>query len=144
MPSKYFAIDAATGLIKRALAQAAVTASGFIGTQHDQGAAVITDLIAIIQIEAIDIASTDEVYTFRVVGSNIADRSDAQTLGMIDVRAASLATLQTVVGAAGQQLQIRCRSERDETAFRYLDLHLAVAGTTPSITFGAYFSKEVA
>lgn len=143
MPSKFFAIDASTGLIKRALAQAAVTTSGFVGVQHDQGAAAITDLIAIIQIEAIDVASTDEVYTFRVVGSNVADRSDGQTLAMIDVRASSLATLQTVVGAAGQQLQLRCRTERDETAFRYVDLHLAVAGTTPSITFGAYLSKEL-
>lgn len=144
MPSKYFALDAATGLIKRELGLAAVTATAYIGTQWDQGAAVITDLVAVIQIEAIDISSTNEVYTFRVTGSNVADRSDAQVLGMAMVGDASTITIETVDSAAGDQIVIRCRTERNNTSFRYIDLHLTAAGTTPSITFGAFFSKELA
>ena len=144
MPSQYYAIDASTGLIKRALAQAAVTATGYIGTQWDQGGAVITDCICVIQIEAIDVASNDEIYTFRIVGSNVADRSDAQILGEIRTGRSTALTVETVNGAAGQQLTIRFRTEKNDVPFRYIDLHLVAAGTTPSITFGAYISKEMA
>lgn len=143
MPSQYFAIDAATGLIKRALAQAAITATGYIGTQWDQGAAVITDGICVIQIEAIDVASANETYTFRIVGSNVADRSDAQVLGVAQTGHANTLTVETVNGAAGQQLTIRFRTEKNDIPFRYIDLHLIAAGTTPSITFGAYITKEL-
>lgn len=143
MPSKLFAIDASTGLIKRALAQAAVTATGYIGTQWDQGGAAITDAVCVIQIEAIDVASANEVYTFRITGSNVADRSDAQVLAVAQTGHAATITIETVAGAAGQQLVLRFRTEKNDTAFRYIDLHLIAAGTTPSITFGAYISVEM-
>ena len=143
MPSKLYAIDASTGLIKRALGQAAITATAYVGTQWDQGGAVITDAICVIQIEAIDVASANETYKFRIVGSNIADRSDGQILGVAETGHAGTLTVETVAGAAGQQIVIRFRTEKNDTAFRYIDLHLLAAGTTPSITFGAYISKEI-
>jgi hypothetical protein len=144
MVTKTFAIDAGTGLIKRALGSAAVTATAYIGTQWDQGAAVVTDAICRIVLEAIDISSTNEVYTFRIVGSNVADRSDGQVLAMAVVGDASTITIETVDSAAGDVIDLRFRTERNDTAFRYIDLHLTLAGTTPSITFGAYTSKELA
>jgi len=140
MPSRYFAIDASAGLIKRATGLAAVTATAYVGTQWDQKAAVITEGICVIQLSAIDVASADEVYTFRVVGSNVADRSDGQVLGQIQT--GIVVSPGTVVGAAGDQLTIRFLTERNDTSFRYVDLHLTAAGTTPSITFSAFFSKE--
>lgn len=140
--SKYFAIDAATGLIKRELGSAAVTADAYIGTQHDQGAAVATDLVCVIDVEAVDVSSGDELYTFRLVGSNVSDRSDAQILDTLELGAAAALPIDTVDTAAGQRFVMRARTERNGTAFRYVDLHLDVAGTTPSITFGAFISKE--
>lgn len=143
MPSKTFAIDASTGLIKRALGQAAITATAYVGTQWDQGGAVITDGICLIQIEAIDVSSANETYKFRIVGSNVADRSDGQILACAETGHAATQTIETVAGAAGQQIPIRFRTEKNDTAFRYIDLHLLAAGTSPSITFGAYISKEM-
>lgn len=140
--SKYFAIDAATGLIKRELGSAAVTADAYIGTQHDQGAAVATDLVCVIDVEAVDVSSGDELYTFRLVGSNVSDRSDAQILDTLELGAAAALPIDTVSTAAGQRFVMRARTERNGTTFRYVDLHLDVAGTTPSITFGAFISKE--
>ena len=140
--SKYFAIDAATGLIKRELGSAAVTADAYIGTQHDQGAAVATDMVCVIDVEAVDVSSGDELYTFRLVGSNVSDRSDAQILDTLELGAAAALPIDTVSTAAGQRFVMRARTERNGTTFRYVDLHLDVAGTTPSITFGAFISKE--
>ena len=144
MVSKYYAADASTGLIKRALGSAAVTADGYVGTQWDQGAAVITDAICRIIVEAINIADGDEVYEFVIVGSNVADRSDGQILAVGKLGDASAMTLQTVDSAAGDILDIRFRTERGDTAFRYVDLYLNVIGSSCSITYGAYFSVEVA
>lgn len=141
--TKNYAIDAATGLIKRAPASAAITATAYIGDQHDQLAATSTDMVCIINIEAIDIASTNEVYTFRLVGSNVADRSDGEVLAMAIVGDASTITIETRDSAAGDRLVIPFRTEKNRTKFRYVDLHLTAAGTSPSITFNAYISKEI-
>lgn len=136
--SQTFAYDEAPGYVKRALGSAAVTATAFIGTQLDQGAAALTDMAIIITVEAIDVSSTNETYTFRVVGSNVADRSDGRTLATLYTGIA--ATPETVAGAAGDRLVAMFRTERDRTAYRYIDLHLTAGGTTPSITFGAYLA----
>lgn len=141
--TKIYAIDAATGLIKRAPAQAAVTATGYIGTQYDQQAATATDMVALLNVEAIDIASNDEVYTFRIVGSNVADRSDGEVLAVMQLGRAASITIETRNTAAGDRIVIPFRTEKNRTRYRFVDLHLTVAGTTPSITFNAYFSKEV-
>ena len=140
---KNYVIDAATGLIKRALGSAAVTSTAaYVGTQHDQGAAVATDVVCVIDVEAIDIASTDEVYTFRLVASNVADRSDSTVIAMGQIGDAStISATETIDGAAGHRLVLFGRTEKNGTAYRYLDLHLTADGTTESITFGAYISK---
>jgi hypothetical protein len=141
--AKNFGIDAATGLIKRAPASAAVTATAYIGTQYDQQAATATDMVCIINVEAVDIASTNEVYTFRIVGSNVADRSDGEVLGMAMLGHAGTITIETRNTAAGDRIIIPFRTEENRTRFRFVDLHLTAAGTTPSITFNAYFSKDI-
>lgn len=142
MPRKYYAIDAAPGLIKRELGLAALTADAYVGTQHDQGGSVATDFIALINIETCKVSVADETYLFTVVGSNVADRSDGEILGQVTLGAAAVIALETRDTIAGDRAEIRCRSEKNETEFQYLDLHLDVSGTGPSISFGAYFSKE--
>lgn len=143
MPTKTFVIDAGTGLIKRALGSAALTADAYIGTQWDQGAAVVTDIACVINVEACKVSAGDETYTLRLVGSNVADRSDGQILDTLELGDAGALPVETVDTAAGQQFVMRARTERNDTFFRYIDLHLDVAGTSPSITFGAFLSREV-
>ena len=142
MLSKYYAIDGATGLIKRELGSAAVTADGYIGTQWDQGGAIATDIAVIIDIEACKVSAGDETYLFSIVGSNATDRSDRQILVQKQLGDAGSIAMETVDTAVGQRHVLWTRTELNDTEFRYIDLHVDVAGTSPSITFGAYISKE--
>lgn len=137
---KFYPID--QDMIYRERAQAAITATGYIGTQKDMRASVLTEMVMIINVEAIDIASANEVYTFRVVGSNNPNRSDGTVLGMAQLGHAATITIETVNTAAGDQFEIRFATEKDGVNYRYIDLHLTAAGTTPSITFNAHASKR--
>ncbi|WP_010137596.1 hypothetical protein [Oceanicola sp. S124] len=143
MSSKTFAIDAAPGLIKRALGLAALTADAYVGSQHDQGDAAITDLVCVVDIESCKVSAGDETYTLRLVGSNSADRSDAQILDTLELGDAGTIPVATVDTVPGDRFVMRARTERQDTSFRYIDLHLDVAGTSPSIGFGAFLSKEI-
>lgn len=143
--NKSYALDAATGLVKREPAQAALTADGYVGSQHDQLSAAATDCVLVVNVESIDIASTDETYKFYILGSNVANRSDAEVLGFFQTGKASALTgsQETRDGAAGDRFVVPFRTEKNRTRFRYVDLYLDVAGTTPSIAFNAYISKEI-
>ncbi|QDP64848.1 MAG: hypothetical protein Unbinned5081contig1001_5 [Prokaryotic dsDNA virus sp.] len=143
MFSKTYAFDAATGLLKRDAAQAALTADAWVGTQWDQGSPAATDIIAIINIESVDIANSDETYEFLIVGSQTSDRSDAQILGRAKIGDAAAIAIETVDAAAGDRVEIRCRTEIGLTKFQYVDLYLDVSGTSPSVGFSAYISKEM-
>ncbi len=138
----FYTADAATGLLKRDVGLAALTADAYVGTQHNQGAATATHGICIINVESIDVASSNEVYRFVVLGSNVADRSDGEILGMIEIGDAGTIALETVDAAAGDRNEIRFRTEKNGTKFQYIDLHLDVTGTTPSIGFSAFMSVE--
>lgn len=142
MPMKHFAIDAATGLIKRELGLAALTADAYVGDQWDQGGDAATDFICVINIESCKVSAGDETYTFRLIGSNTADRSDGVILDTLELGDAGTVPIETVDTVAGDQLVMRARSEKNRAQFRYIDLHLDVAGTSPSIGFGAHISKE--
>lgn len=143
--SKTYAIDADVGLIKRAAGQAAVTASGYIGTQLDMQASQANDMLCVINVEAITTAgATGETYRFRIVGSNLANRSDAELLDEITIgNATQIGVGETRTALAGDRVIMAFRSEKNRTRYRFLDLYLLVAGTAPSITFNAYFTKEV-
>lgn len=143
-PAEVFAIDASTGLIKRELGLAALTADAYIGTQFDQGDAAATDMILVVNVETCKVSAGNELYTLRMIGSNVADRSDGQILATLELGDAGTIPIETVDTVAGQQFIVRFRTERNETKFRYVDLHLDVAGTSPSTSFGAYLTKKVA
>lgn len=141
MHAQNYATDAAPGMIKREVGQAAVTATGFIGDVWDQGGDVPTNFIAVIGLENPKISAGNETYTFTLLGYNTPDRSDATVLGSSTV-GASVAGIEKIAGAVGQQLVIRARTEKFAKPYRYVDLHLATGGTSPSIVFNARFSKE--
>lgn len=140
--SKFYAMDDATGLVKRDIGQAAVTADAYIGTQWDQGSAAATECLCVINIEALDIGDDDEYCVFSITGSNATNRSDAQVLGQVTVGAAAVINLETVDAAAGDRYEIRFRTEKNGTKFRYIDLHANVEGTGATFTFNAYITKE--
>ena len=136
-----FAIDAAPGLIKRERGQAAVTATGYVGARWDQSAPCATDFIAVINVEAVKVSAGNETYAFALIGYNVADRSDATVLGTATMAAAATA-LETVLPSAGDRLVIKGRTEKKAASYRYVDLHLTVGGTSPSITFNAFLSRD--
>lgn len=141
--TKYYAVDDATGLFKREPAQAALTSDGYVGTQLDQLSATATDMIAIINIESCKVSAGDETYMLTVLGSNATNRSDGEILAQMLVGDAGTIALETRDTIAGDRVELRFRTEKNGTKFRYVDLHLDVTGTSPSIGFSAYFSKEV-
>ena len=142
--SRTFAFDASTGLQKRAPGQSALTSDAFVGTQFDQGAAVETDMVLVVNIESIDVAGGDEIYRLYVIGSNIADRSDRQILGTLTFGdAGALTTFETRDAAAGDQLHLYFRTVVNRTAFRYIDLYLDGTGATFSLGFSAFISKLI-
>lgn len=127
----------------RAMGAAAITADGYAGDQFDTLKAVHTEFVLVLNIEAIDVANGDELYTIRVMGSNTANRSDARTLATVVLGdAAAKGIFDTADDAAGNQIVVPFITQRPAgTYHRYLDVHVDVAGTTPSITFGAFFSR---
>ncbi len=143
--SKIYSIDADVGLIKRPPGQAAITASAYIGTQTDMIASQANDMLCVINVEAITTAgATGETYRFRIVGSNLANRSDAELLDEIGIgNATQLGVGETRTAVAGDRVVMAFRTEKNRTRYRFIDLYLLVAGTAPSITFNAYFTKEV-
>ena len=144
--SKNYALDADTGLIKRAPAQAALTATGYVGTQLDLLASTAVDMVAVFNIESIVTAgATGETYRLRIVGSNQANRSDAELLAEITIGNAGQVgnTAETRAPVAGDSIRLPFRTEKNRTRFRYVDTRLVVAGTAPSIAFNHYYSKEV-
>lgn len=142
--SQTFAFDAATGLVKRAAGAAALTSDGYVGTQFDQGAAAITDMALVMNVESVDIAGTDEIYDFRVILSNIADRSDGVVVAMAQLgHITAIPGPETVSTAAGDRHVLYFRTEKDGVAYRYVDLHLDVTGASCSIAFSAYLSKVI-
>jgi hypothetical protein len=130
-------------LLFRDVAQSAVTADGYVGTQKNLGGQTLITMAMIINIEAIKVSAGDEAYTFRVVGSQTADRSDARVLAEITAGDAAAKAIETADDAAGEQLVILFQTTRGDANQQYLDLHLDVTGTSPSITFSAFATKTM-
>lgn len=120
----------------------AVTADGYIGTQKDLQANTQKRAAMVINLEAIKVSAGNEAYTFRVVGSQTADRSDARVLGEVTLGDAAAKTIDTADDLVGEQHVILFHTQRGGNMIRYLDLHLDVAGTLPSIQFSAFASIQ--
>jgi hypothetical protein len=143
MPNqRTFAIDAAPGLIKREAGSAALTTDGYVGAQHDQGGAVLTPMVCRINVETIKVSAGNEEYTFRIVLSNDSGRSDSVVVATEVAGDASVKTNDTVDTLAGDTIDLRFHTMKADIAYRYVDLHLDVGGTAPSIAFAAFISKE--
>ena len=143
--TKNYAIDADVGMIKRDRALAALTSTGYVGTQLDLIGPAGNDMVGVINIESIVTAgATGETYRFRIVGSNQTNRSDAEVLAEITIgNATQVGMGETRAALAGDSIRVPFRTEKGRTRFRYIDTHLTVAGTAPSIAFSHFYGKEI-
>jgi hypothetical protein len=126
----------------RAMGAAAITADGFAGDQFDTLGSVHTEFVLVLNLETVKVSAGNEIYTIRVLGSNTADRSDARVLAALDLGDAAAKAQDTADDAAGEQIVIPFITQRPAgTYHRYLDVHVDVGGTSPSIVLGAFFSR---
>jgi hypothetical protein len=126
----------------RAMGAAAITADGFAGDQFDTLGSVHTEFVLVLNLETVKVSAGDEIYTIRVLGSNTANRSDARVLAAIELGDAAAKPQDTADDVAGNQIVIPFITQRPAgTYHRYLDVHVDVGGTSPSIVFGAFFSR---
>lgn len=109
----------------------------------------LLDADLILDVHTMDVASTDESYTFILEGSPDAAFG---TAGNITVLAtAGLGSAAGVATATGGPLGtsdgvgrflVPFRNERNGTTFRYLRLKTVIAGTSASLTFEAWIAKD--
>jgi hypothetical protein len=97
---------------------------------------------------AADVASTDEGYKIRILGSTSASFASAVALlGTLELGSTNATTgigssvggLDTVKNSGTHILT--CRNRINDTVYRYVRAIVECSGTTPSITFGDYISK---
>lgn len=93
----------------------------------------------VIDVSALDVASTDEYYTISLEGSNVA----AMSSGSVELALIRLGNniapndADTTTG----RFVVPFRNEQNGTLYRYVRLSTKVEGTTPSITFSAFIAK---
>lgn len=97
--------------------------------------------VAVVDVSAIDIANSDELYTLIVQGSSSATfASDIENL-------AELSLGDTAVRPGGPKdstvgrYEIPFLNEQDGTKYRYLRMYTEVAGTSPSINYTAFAGR---
>ena len=112
-----------------------------------------TDFMWNLLISAVNFATGDESYTFRLLGSNdpAFGNGNVELLGMHDIAAtAALRNLANILGAtptipptnlAGTLFQFPSTNLRQRIYYRYLQAHLAVVGTGPSVTCTSWISR---
>lgn len=140
-----------------------LTATGYLNNlnsgQVDLGgaspisAAGRTDGIFNMDITAINMATGDESYTIRLLGSNDAafGNGNVELLAMHDFAAtAALRNLATILGItpaipptnlAGTLVQLPFTNLMQRIYYRYLQAHLVVVGTGPSISLTSWISR---
>lgn len=136
MPNKYHPFD--SRLEHRAPGSSAVTASEVVNT-ITQLAAGRTDYMTKIYVEAVDIATSDELYLFVIELSdndfgNVREVAAIRDFGDTAVRQSGAPDT-----VAGDEIEIFWSTEVNGVVYRYWRLNLIITPTsTESITFHAY------
>ncbi len=101
----------------------------------------IVDGFLVIDVSAVEVASTDEIYLICLEGSNVAAMSSGSvTLAQIEMGNASApADADTGTG----RFAVPFRNEQNGTVFRYGRIYTEVAGTVATgINFSAFVAKR--
>jgi hypothetical protein len=127
------------------------TSAGQIGATIGSAGTNAADCCFDVQVDlasAADVASTDEGYKIRILGSTSASFASAVALlGTLELGSTNATTgigssvggLDTVKNTGTHILTVRNRI--NDTVYRYVRAIVECSGATPSITFGAYISK---
>lgn len=117
-----------------------VAVSAAESTIVDLGAGFVDGEI-VIDVSALEVASTDEIYTICLEGSNVAAMtSGSVTLAMIEMgNAAAPADADTATG----RHVLPFRNEQNGTVYRYVRIYTRVAGAIATgINYSAFIAKK--
>lgn len=131
-----FTYDAALSLKAAGL----VAASAAESTILDLGSGLV-DGNLVIDVTAVEVASTDEIYTVCLEGSNVADMTSGSVcLARIELgNATAPADADTGTG----RFVVPFRNEQNDTIYRYVRIYTAVAGLVATgINFSAFIAKD--
>lgn len=132
---KYRPLD--SRLQHRAPAAAAMTSTTTLATV-DQTVAMRTEYVTRINVEAVDVASGNELYVWVI---ELSDDNFVTTNEVAAIRDMGDTTVRTGGApdtAAGDQIEMYWATEVNGIAYRYWRLRMIASGTTPSITANAY------
>lgn len=121
----------------RALGSAALTATTVLDT-ITQRAAQRTAYRTLVNVEALDIASNDELYELVVELSNDNFTTVNEVAVLTDFGATEVRQSGAPDTVAGDVAEILWSTEKNNVKYQYARLKLFVAGTTASITLGCY------
>jgi len=131
-----FTYDASLSLKSAGL----VAASAAESTILDIGAGLVDGLL-VLDVTALEVASTDEIYTVCLEGSNVAAMSSGSVcLARIELgNAGAPADADTATG----RFVVPFRNEQNGELFRYVRIYTKVAGTVATgINFSAFIAKR--
>ena len=126
-------------------ADALATVGGSTAT-IDVGSGAFLDAALVVDVSAMDVASTDESYKLRLIGSN----SSSFASGIAVLATLELGVAASMSGGAGAsdankttgRWIVPFHNLAGTTIYQYLRLALDVGGTTPSITYTAFIAKD--
>lgn len=124
-------------------AGAAITATEVGATILDLGTGLVEgDLV--LDVTALDTVTGDESYQFILEGSPDANFGTAANIKVMAELRVGGATGNAPNGSADVpgRFLINFRNERNGTTYRYVRLRTIIAGTTPSITFSGFLTKD--
>lgn len=137
MSNKTYAFD--SRLEHRALGSAAVTATAVLAT-IEQRAAMRTDYMTKVILEAVKISANDELYQVVAELSDdnfvtINEVAAVRDFGATEVRQSGAPD-----SAAADEVEIHWNTETNGVTYKYGRLRLIISGTSPSITLGCHSS----
>lgn len=139
---RYYAFDALMYFIEDlTLTASDVIQEGGVDKVLDVGAGRV-DGTMLIDVAALDIASNDELYTFRLQGSNVADfASGIENLATVDLGATEVRPGGAIDSLIGRR-EVPFSNAVNAVEYRYLRLNLIISGTTPTITFTSWLGLQ--
>ncbi|MEO6381974.1 MAG: hypothetical protein ABIO35_08250 [Nitrobacter sp.] len=134
----------ADGFLQVSGANAVINIGGNQSTSPTQQAR--TEFAVVVEISAIDVASTNETYQLKIIGNNTGNFADGTgvVLGMLEfgdgpTRIPVNALVDTTIG----EYEMFFTNEQGGTKYQYAAAFLDVGGTTPSITFTSVYAAPM-
>lgn len=122
-------------------ASASVTSSAAGSIIVDLGAGLVEGYM-VLDVSAVEVASTDEIYDIVLEGSNVA----AMTSGSVSLARIQMGNCTAPADAdtGTGRFAVPFRNEQNGTAYRYVRVYTVVAGTidTTGITYSAFIAKD--